>query len=618
MRKRVVITGIGIVSALGVGAAQNLRRLKEGRTAVAPAQYLSTTLKEFPVGEVPLSDEEMLERMGLSASPAYNRNVLLGMMAMREALADCGLWSCGSIPEEPIAFVNGTTVGGMDMTERYYPELTAEVMAHHAPGDTSRTIASHFGKFDRVETIATACSSATNAVMHGAQLIESGLYDVVVVGGCESLTRYHLNGFKSLMILDTNPCKPFDLHRQGLNLGEGAAYLVLESERHARLRRARMYGEVCGYGNACDAYHQTSSSPDGEGAYLAMTKALQVAGLQPADILLVNAHGTATPTNDSSESAALHRVFGERMPIVYSSKGMTGHTTSASGAIEMVFCLFNLMEPDTIDNVGFSEVDPQCIVPFAKSVGDKSLLGSMATNLPVRCVMCNGFGFGGNDSTVILRHDARFLLGDEVTSEVCDGEKEWENKTNFKMYVNLVLREVEDIDVKKYLNPMKTRRYNRYLKRSLVSALKAMELSGVSDPDAILNTTEQGNLIDTMKFADALATEGESASQPTHFMLSTQNVVASMIAIHTKNHGYNVTYCDDGRALQAALLDVFVQMQLGLIHTALVCANDGSDGKSAELYDVPDHYLAYMLSTEPSESPVAEVTSVGDLMKLVP
>jgi 3-oxoacyl-[acyl-carrier-protein] synthase-1 len=224
-------------------------------------------------------------------------------------------------------------------------------------------------------------------------MIASGEYDRVVVGGAESLSKFHLNGFNTLMILDTAPCRPMDESRAGLNLGEGAAYLVLESEMSALNRGAEILAVLSGAGNACDAYHQTASSDDGEGAYLAMTQALQDANLSPRDIQYVNAHGTGTPNNDASESAALRRVFGEQLPPVSSTKSYTGHTTSASGSIETVFCLLALRNGFLPYQTEFQTADEQCLTAVS---------GKEAPHADLRHVMCNAFGFGGNDSSIIL------------------------------------------------------------------------------------------------------------------------------------------------------------------------------------------------------------------------
>ena len=213
----------------------------------------------------------------------------------------------------------------------------------------------------------------------------------MVAGGTESLSVFHLNGFNSLMILDHETCRPFDATRAGLNLGEGAAYVVMETEESATRRAIKPHAYLSGYGNACDAFHQTASSDNGEGAYLAMTEALKMAGLKPEQIQYVNAHGTGTPNNDMSESVALKRVFGSQLPLISSTKSFTGHTTSASGSIESVICILALQNQFVPGNLGWRKAMDGGIIPT---------MGKDCYNL--QHVICNSFGFGGNDTSLIF------------------------------------------------------------------------------------------------------------------------------------------------------------------------------------------------------------------------
>ena len=401
MVEPVMITGAGIVSAIGCGKAETLDALSHQRTGIGVMRYLKTAHREFPVGEVKLSDEEMKRQLGID-SELTTRTTLLGMLAVREALEEAMVLVRGERREESVAFVSGTTVGGMDKSERYYLDFLEndsrnDYIRTHDCGATTDMIADKFGIFSQVTTISTACSSAANAIIYGANLIRSGRTDIAVVGGTECLSKFHLNGFNTLMILDHEQCRPFDATRAGLNLGEGAAYLVLESEASVRRRGVKIIGKLSGYGNACDAFHQTASSDDGEGAYLAMTQALERAGLQPQDIGYVNAHGTGTPNNDASESRALQRVFGTAMPQVSSTKGMTGHTTSASGAVEAVICLLAMRHNLIPVNYGWAHQMADGITPAVDPVPLR----------PLDHVMSNAFGFGGNDSSIVFSKGER-------------------------------------------------------------------------------------------------------------------------------------------------------------------------------------------------------------------
>ena len=394
--KRICITGSGVVSAIGLGKEETFASLRAGRSGIAPVRFLSVADRGFLVGEVPLDDGQMKMRLGIPDGEPVSRTSLLGMLALEEALQEAGLRpaDCRDIP-----LISGTTVGGMDQTERFYREYLLEeehthdaYIALHDCGASTEAIAARFGGFRYATTLSTACSSAANAVILGARLIEAGLASIVAVGGSECLSNFHLNGFNSLMIVDRMPCRPFDRTRAGLNLGEGAAFLVLESEESARRRGVRPVAVLSGYGNACDAFHQTASSENGEGPFRAMRQALAMAGLAPEAVSYVNAHGTGTPNNDASESAALRRIFGTDCPPVSSTKAFTGHTTSASGSIEAVFCLLAMQRGFIPANLNWHEPDEACIRPVT-DVRDGVCLDH---------VLCNAFGFGGNDSSLLF------------------------------------------------------------------------------------------------------------------------------------------------------------------------------------------------------------------------
>jgi len=396
MSERILITGAGVVSAIGLDKQQTLESLLARRTGVDTVKYLETNRTEFPVGEVKLSNAEMRQVLGIPYEALTTRTSMMGIMALKEAIAQAGLSAEDLVSA---ALIGGTTVGGMDSSERHYLDFinpdtkeNAEYISVHDCGATTDLIADYFGGFSLTTTLSTACSSAANAIILGANLIKTGQADIVAVGGSECLSSFHVNGFNTLMILDREQCRPFDATRAGLNLGEGAGFLILESEASVERRKAPPLAVLAGYGNACDAFHQTASSPDGEGAYLAMSKALEMAGVQPADVDYINAHGTGTPNNDASESAAMGRVFGGAVPFVSSTKSFTGHTTSASGSIESVICLLAMEHSFVPVSLGWKEPSEGCIVPFnGKSEGHE-----------LKNVLCNSFGFGGNDSSLLF------------------------------------------------------------------------------------------------------------------------------------------------------------------------------------------------------------------------
>jgi 3-oxoacyl-[acyl-carrier-protein] synthase-1 len=402
--KEILISGIGIISALGNNIDENLQALKENRTGIAPLRYLKTSHTEFPVGEVKMTDEEMINLLKLPNNEPTTRTALMGMLAVREALETSHLSSLTSYPSPIIiALISGNTVGGMDKSEQFYLDFFENdsknaYISTHDCGACTEMIADYFDIFSQVDTISTACSSAANAIILGAELLKNGRADIVVAGGSECITKFHLNGFNALMILDGNHCRPFDATRAGINLGEGAGYVVMETAEnfYKRQRTNPALKEFCklsGYANTCDAYHQTASAPDGEGAYLAMKKAIEMAELSPGQIDYINAHGTGTENNDLSEGTAIIRLFGEKIPPVSSTKAFTGHTTSAAGCIETVISILALQHNFIPANLNFSEKIPELsFAPAVKQQPQNSM----------QHILKNSFGFGGNDTSLIL------------------------------------------------------------------------------------------------------------------------------------------------------------------------------------------------------------------------
>lgn len=397
MADKIFVTGAGIISALGVGQEATLQALLKGESGIGRISYVQTEHKEFPVGEVALSNDEMSQMLNLGYPFDGLRTVLMGIIAAKEAIDSAGLTEKDM---RKAAFISGTTVGGMDKTERHFKkvfESHAETndsleLRYNDCGYSTELIADKLGKFSLVTTTSTACSSAANAIILGANLIKAGIVDIAVVGGSEALTRFHLNGFNTLMILDKETCRPFDKERTGINLGEGAAYIVLESEKSAHSREANILGVLSGYANTCDAFHQTSTSEDGEGAYLAMRKAMEMAHLSPQEIDYINAHGTGTPNNDETELAAIQRIWGQYPPAFSSTKAFTGHTTSAAGSIEAVICLLALKHKFLPKNLGWKNAMKEGATPIIENVNRPN-----TTN-----IINNSFGFGGNDSTLIF------------------------------------------------------------------------------------------------------------------------------------------------------------------------------------------------------------------------
>lgn len=561
----IYITGSGIISAIGNDKKSVLSSLIEKRSGVGQMCYLQSEHLELPVGEVKLSDTEMRKMLCMPDDKQSNRTSLMGTLAMAEAIDEAKVNDC----LDKIVFISGTTVGGMDYTERCFLDIqesdrNLSVLSTHDCGSTSLLQADYFGIPDKnVITISTACSSAANAMIVGANLIKSGKADIVIAGGSEAITKFHLNGFNSLMILDNERCRPFDATRTGLNLGEGAAYIVLESGESVRKRGVTPVCELRGYGNSCDAYHQTASSPDGEGAFLAMCEALNMSGLRVDEIQYINAHGTGTPNNDVSESAALRRVFGNNLPHVSSTKSFTGHTTSASGAIEAVICILALQNQFVPSNLGWSKQMDDGITPT---------LGMDECKLDN--VMCNSFGFGGNDSSLVFSTYKGYLQPTPLNSLR-------------PVYVKSVCKykpQDESPNLKEFISPIESRRMCSLLKKALWTSMTALREAGIKSPDGIFVGTKFGMLSNSEKFLSQMCHEGEHSLGPTLFMQSTHNTIAGMLAIQTKSHGYNITFSQGDRSLDCALHDAALQIAMGNIDTALVGSHDESTPVFSELF----------------------------------
>lgn len=318
MAQSIAITGQGIICAIGVDGESVLSSLKNQEKGITDIKYLDSVHTKLPVGEVKMSNDEMKSLLGISGDKDISRTSLLGAIALKQALKTSHL-TPAYLEGKRAVFISGT-VGGMDVTERHYTAMVSDMesaayVTRHDCGSNTREIARLCGLNTELITISTACSSALNAIILGTRLLSADEADIVIAGGSEALSRFHLNGFNSLMILDHHDCKPFDNERQGLNLGEGAAYVVLERNADCESRGIRPLAFIGGYGNRCDAFHQTATSANGEGAFLAMTDALSMSGLALSEIDYINAHGTGTPDNDRSESQAIIRVFSDTHPL---------------------------------------------------------------------------------------------------------------------------------------------------------------------------------------------------------------------------------------------------------------------------------------------------------------
>lgn len=398
MARDICITGTGIISAIGNNTEENFRALMQEKSGIHPVELLSGKgVNGFVAGEIKLTNPQLAEMAGFPAAADLPRSALLALIAVKEALADANFatpdsWRTG--------IVMGNTVGGMDLTEKFYHKNTGNntFIKSHSCGFITEQVAELLDIKGFATTISTACSSGANAIMMGARLIKNGIVDRVIAGGTDALSLFTYNGFKSLMVVDPEICRPFDKNRAGMNLGEGAGIIILEKTKAALKRGKKPLACLSGYTNANDAYHPTATSPDGTGPWLSMSKAIKNAGLSPHQISYINVHGTGTENNDITEAVALKRVFGENIPLFSSTKSYFGHTLGAAGGVEAVVSVLSLTRQMVFPNLFFSQ--PMYETPLEPV---KHLL----TNIPVHHVLSNSFGFGGNNTSLVF---SEFLI----------------------------------------------------------------------------------------------------------------------------------------------------------------------------------------------------------------
>jgi nodulation protein E len=401
MQRRVVVTGAGVVSALGHNCGEFWRELAAGQPGIRPLQAVDRGLLRFQNGaEVQGFDpsrhfEE--KEIGL-----LDRFAQFGVVAAREAIAQAGIEWTGELRENT-AIITGSCVGGQSTEDEGFVNLYRNNIPRVNPLTIPRTmenaaasrISLETGVVGPTYTISTACSSANHAIGQAFWMVRSGAVRMAIAGGSEAVFSLgFLKAWEAMRVISPDTCRPFSKDRRGLILGEGGAMLVLEPLEVARARGAKIYGEISGFGMSSDAYHITQPSPDG--AARAMRAALSDAALKPEDIGYINAHGTATQANDATETAAIRKVFGAHADrlAVSSTKSMHGHTLGAAGAIEAVATLLSLCNGVLPPTANFTEPDPAC---------DLDVIPNQARQMQVGCALSNSFAFGGLNAVLAFR-----------------------------------------------------------------------------------------------------------------------------------------------------------------------------------------------------------------------
>ena len=408
MKRRVVITGMGVVSPIGNNVEEVWDALQEGRCGIGKVTHFDTSeFRAKLAGEVKdLDMEQYFTKRELKFNDRFTQ---FARIAAKQAYADSGL-SEDTIKADAFGVILGSGIGGIATIEgasttlkdrgpsRVSPYFIPMALINLAPG----SVAIDLGAKGNVSSVVTACAASTNAIGEAFHRIRDGYEDIIAAGGSEaSITPVAMAGFASMRALHEgeDPMRasiPFDAQRKGFVMGEGAGVLILEELEHALARKANIYGEIVGYGSTCDANHITAPLADGSSAAKAMQMAVKDAALQMQDVDYINAHGTSTPLNDSSETLAVKKAFGKdaMKPYVSSTKSMSGHLLGASGALEAIISTLAVQNDFVPATINYQHKDEAC---------DLNLVVNEGLHTPVHVAMSNSLGFGGHNASIIIR-----------------------------------------------------------------------------------------------------------------------------------------------------------------------------------------------------------------------
>ncbi len=566
-----VVTGLGLVTSAGCGVNEVWPAITRGASGLKPL-----SLFESPrYGQI-LAGEIQQDLIALGAPLRGSRSDKLGWLAAREAIRSSGI----NLDDggDRAGVLLGSSVGGSYDSERFLTTLIkqgkmrARATRFHECSSTVDIIADAFGFHGPSMAVATACSSGALAIGSAADLIQSGAADVMLAGGADSLSKMTWGGFHSLLLVDSAGCRPFDVNRGGMTLGEGAAFLVLESEAHAQKRGAKILARLSGWGASCDAHHATAPHPEGAGALAAMQSALRRAALEPSAIQYVNAHGTGTRDNDLAEAKALKALFGDRVPPFSSTKRFFGHALAASGAIEAVLCVEALRRQEMPPNPGFTTADPAIgLVPV-----------TTLQPAPLTHVMSNSFGFGGNNAVLVFsRADTAVRTRPPQWGPVAitglgvigPGQTRVREVEPPLPAGQVLAHDCGPLAEAALLSPNQRRRLSRLLQMAILAARR----SHTTDPAqrlAVAIGTGMGCMEDAGTFLENLISKDEREPMPARFPNSVHNSAAAQVAIDHAAHGLNSAPTAGEISFEGALWQAMSQLAAGEADCALAGAVD--------------------------------------------
>ena len=541
--KRCVITGLGLVSAIGHNTEECFEAALKGVSGITDVKSFDTAdCYSHKGAEVDLSNEEL-------AYGRYDRTTALGIKAAGEAIKDAGI-DMDSGDTSDIGVILGSCIAGAACVEKYYrqkcdgkkgeiddlKQMPASVIAGN--------VADYYNAGGITANIVNACAAGTLSIALAIDLIRGGKGEIFLAGGCDSFSSLAYSGFHALRALDATECSPFN-HSEGITLGEGAGVLVVESYEHAVKRGAKIYCDVLGSGVSSDAYHITAPRPDGEGQMSVITRAVKNSGLKFTDIDYVNAHGTGTAKNDESEFLSLSTVFKDNKDLsVSSTKSMTGHCLGAAGAIEAVLTVKALKEGKLPPTTGYSEED---LGVLAEKSGDINFIANKPVEKEIKYAMSNSFAFGGNNASIVFAKDPNLLnltcpkqdlyvTGVGIVSGEYDEEK--------KSYI----AKLDSDTFKAYgVKSAFLRKLDRLSQLQLLSGLKALEDAGVTvtpENEGIIGIcigTNDGPMTEIANFQKGIIRDGIDKGSAFAFPNTVYNAAGGYLSIATGIKGYNVT-----------------------------------------------------------------------------
>ena len=602
-KQKVVVTGIGAITALGKSAEELWHAVLQGTHGIH--QVESIVMDGYMASIAGEVKQPLEELQAAQAFKTNDRAISFALRAAEEALQTAGLQQ---LPEDS-GCVIGTCLGGFKSWERWIEQKQAGEQGEGEAGlwrqvrfnGIAETVGSYVGIHGPVVTISTACAAGGNAIGHAADLIRSGKASVVLAGGADALSIVAVSGFHSLQSLSSEPCKPYSGDRDGLSLGEGAGILVLESEQHAAARGARIYAEVLEFGLSADGYHPTAPHPKGEGAARAIAMALNKSGVQPDAVDYINGHGTGTPKNDSAETMAIKRALGEdtaNRTKVSSTKSMIGHLLGAAGAVEGIVTVLALHHQYIPPTANYTKPDPECDLDYTPNA---------AVQQNLTYAISNNFAFGGNNCCVVFRaYEPSASSKQEVEADSTDttaaslqrervvitgiaqisatGTKIsslWDaiavsnsNAANSLWTEALdanhnrtVVSKLTDYDSTQYISRKESRRMDTLGKLTVSVAMDALKDSELEVTEhncnqvGVIFGTANGTMESLEQFYFPVLSEGAPAANPAHFPNTVFNQAAGQVAMYTGAKGVSSTVVDGHASFSSALCMAYQHIQ---------------------------------------------------------